>query len=317
VITDPLQLAEALSAPFDLRDVHFKPQVVKGDQALAVVYIDARAVMDRLDAVFGVGGWQDAYEPLSDGCVMCRLRVKAGGEWVVKEDVGAPSEQPDPHDKRKAAVSDELKRAAIKLGIGRYLYHVPPLWAAYDPQKKRFTQTPRLPDWALPRQRQPQQNAKPSPQQPAAAKGPPADAAELARRLREKDAELARAGLCGEGDLIRYVAAAGVKEGWPRELSAWPMPAGHEQAARVVKAFVELRQKTRQAASPVAVLEAREAALVRDGLIVKGRLVSDACRELVDTLGDNPDGWGEPEMPAVGAWLESYEARVRQGRGAA
>ena len=67
-----------------------------------------------------------------------------------KTDVGSPSEQPDDGDKLKAAFSDALKRAAIKLGIGRYLYRLPRQWVDYDPQARQFKNMPTLPAWALP-----------------------------------------------------------------------------------------------------------------------------------------------------------------------
>jgi len=38
-----------------------------------------------------------------------------------------------------------MKRAAIKVGIGRYLYRLPRQWVDYDPQRKQFTRTPALP----------------------------------------------------------------------------------------------------------------------------------------------------------------------------
>ncbi|MCA1685873.1 MAG: hypothetical protein LC745_07765 [Planctomycetia bacterium] len=47
--TDPAAGAKALAALFDPSEVKFKPQSVKGNRALAICYIDARAVMDRLD----------------------------------------------------------------------------------------------------------------------------------------------------------------------------------------------------------------------------------------------------------------------------
>jgi hypothetical protein len=145
-------LFAALAAPFPPADVHFKPGVVQGNRALALAYLDARAVMDRLDEVLSPAGWQDEYTFLGDGSVVCTLRCRfgVGGEWITKTDVGGQSEQPDPGDRRKAAVSDAIKRAAIKVGIGRYLYRLPPVWADYDPQKKRFVRTPALPAWALP-----------------------------------------------------------------------------------------------------------------------------------------------------------------------
>ena len=103
----------------------FKPQMVKNNRCLAMAYIDARLIQDRLDGVLGVENWQDQYDILTDGSVMCRLRVRLGGRWITKSDVGSPSEQPDSGDRLKAAFSDALKRAAVKFGIGRYLYRLP------------------------------------------------------------------------------------------------------------------------------------------------------------------------------------------------
>lgn len=142
---NPEKLLELLQAPFESSEVKFKPAVVKGNRALALPYVDARTIMDRLDAVLGVSGWQDEYEFLPDGSCLCRLRMRLGGEWITKMDVGGESEQTDEGDRRKAAVSDALKRASVKFGVGRYLYRQPSQWADYDPIKKQFTRTPQLP----------------------------------------------------------------------------------------------------------------------------------------------------------------------------
>src|SRR5271170_4984673 len=151
VSVDVDALMQALAAPFDPREVKFKPAVVSGHRALAMAYIDARVIQDRLDDVLGGAGWQDEYECLPDGSVVCRLRLRLGDEWVTKMDVGAPSEQPDEGDRRKAAFSDALKRAAVKFGIGRYLYRVGTIWADFDPQKKKFVRPPTLPPELMPR----------------------------------------------------------------------------------------------------------------------------------------------------------------------
>ena len=148
--TDMKALSLQLTAPFPADAVHWKPLTVKGERALAAAYLDARAIMQRLDSVFGVGGWKDAYQIVAGGSVVCTLSVKVDGEWVEKSDVGSPSEQPDDGDKLKAAFSDALKRAAIKLGIGRYLYRLPSQWVDYDPQRRQFVRPPALPPWALP-----------------------------------------------------------------------------------------------------------------------------------------------------------------------
>jgi len=147
---DVKAIAAALARPFDPRLVKWKPSVVKGNRCLAMAYIDARTVMERLDDVLGVENWQDRYTLLPDRSVVCRLRLKLGGEWVGKSDVGNPSERPDEGDRLKAAFSDALKRAAVKFGVGRYLYRLTASWVDFDPVKKQIAHPPQLPAWALP-----------------------------------------------------------------------------------------------------------------------------------------------------------------------
>lgn len=140
-----------LHQPFHPAELKFKPQTVKGDRCLAIAYIDARCVMDRLDDVCGVDGWEDSYRELPDGSVVCKLTIRTPyGVYVSKTDVGSPSEQPDAGDRLKAAFSDALKRAAVKFGIGRYVYRIPNQWVGYDPVKKRPTETAKLPAFAVP-----------------------------------------------------------------------------------------------------------------------------------------------------------------------
>lgn len=148
---DVTAILDQLSEPFDESEIKCKPQAVKGERAMAIHFIDARLVAERLDEVVGMNHWQDRYETLADGNVLCKLLVRIGGEWIEKQDVGSPSEQPDGGDRGKAAHSDALKRAGVKYGIARYLYRLPMSWVAYDPQTKRFKERPKLPAWALPK----------------------------------------------------------------------------------------------------------------------------------------------------------------------
>ncbi|HSE46724.1 MAG TPA: Rad52/Rad22 family DNA repair protein [Gemmatimonadales bacterium] len=142
-----------LAEPFPAEVVSAKPQVVSGNRALAVFYIDARDVADRLDQVVGPENWQDSYELLSDGSVACRLSVRVpGGDWVTKMDVGSPAGV-DAGDRMKGAFSDSFKRAGVKFGIGRYLYHIPAGWHDYDPQKKQFVKHPTPPPNFLPQKK--------------------------------------------------------------------------------------------------------------------------------------------------------------------
>jgi hypothetical protein len=163
-----------LAEPFPLHNdssgqsgVGFKPQTVKGERAMAVPYIDARDVMDRFDEVVGPANWKCELIPVADGNFLCTISVKVDGEWVSKQDVGGPSDQPDSGDRFKSAASDAFKRAAVHFGVGRYLYKIPMIWADYDPQRKSFKGQPQLPSWALPggrqTQRQQQQAAPPPP----------------------------------------------------------------------------------------------------------------------------------------------------------
>ena len=224
---DATVIVRELAAPFPADEVQFKPQVVKGNRALAIAYIDERAVMDRLVTVVGVHNWQDRYLLLPDNAVQCRLRVRIHGEWVAKVDVGSPSDQPDGGDRLKAAFSDALKRAAVKFGIGRYLYGLPPTSTDYDPTKRQFSSRPLLPDWAMPR---------PAPSLNGSAKKLPADGAELRRRLQEADTELAGKGLCKVGALLDHVAQAGTRAGYGTDMSQWSGPA-LELAVAETKAF--------------------------------------------------------------------------------
>lgn len=239
-------LAAALADPFDPREVKFKPQAVKNNRALAIAYVDVRLIEDRLDEVLGAENWMDEYELLADGSVMCRLRVSLGGQWVTKADVGSPSEQPDSGDRLKAAFSDALKRAAVKFGIGRYLYRLPAQWVEYDAAKKQIVAPPRLPDFAQPRLKaEPKaapKAAKPAPapaaEMPAETKpaGLPADGRELHRRLRDYDSKLAGRKVIQVGDLLAHVTQAGVKAGHSADMTCWTGPA-IELAVEAVRGF--------------------------------------------------------------------------------
>jgi hypothetical protein len=209
-------VTQALATPFEPSKVKFKPAVVSGNRALALAYVDVRAIQDRLDDVLGVERWQDEYEVLPDGSVVCKLRLRLGDEWITKMDVGGPSGQPDEGDRRKAAFSDALKRAAVKFGVGRYLYRLPSQWVDYDPQKRQFVRTPTLPRSALP--------LKPSPKEGITQHGLhalPVNGADLQKRLYDYDARLARQVLCAQGDLIKHIVQAGIKAGQEADLATW------------------------------------------------------------------------------------------------
>lgn len=85
-------------------------------------YITARTVMNRLDEVVGPENWWDDYQPIDDA-VICRLTIQLpSGQFLTKCDVGGNSKTQDTSDVEKSGFSDAFKRAAVKFGIGRYLY---------------------------------------------------------------------------------------------------------------------------------------------------------------------------------------------------
>jgi hypothetical protein len=245
-------VAHALAAPFDPAEVKFKPQTISGNRALAIPFVDARVIQDRLDDVLGVMGWQDSYECLSDGSVVCRLRIRLGSEWITKEDVGGPSEQPDEGDRRKAAFSDALKRAAVKFGIGRYLYRLKPQWVDYDPQKRQIVRPPNLhhlgSEEANKATTAPETARKNTVDLPAPGpnRNKPASGQELQRRLTEKDEQLVRAGVCQPGELVSHVVTAGKAAGLDEDLTRWSGPA-IDLAIEQTRSF----ESTRRSAPPV------------------------------------------------------------------
>lgn len=130
---------EALGAPFPENELEFLPRAQSGGKAMGLAYIDARSVMARLDAVVGPANWSFDFDVLTPDAKRVKGRLTVLG--VTKCDAGEASGE---DEVLKAAVSDALKRCAVHFGIGRYLYHLPPSWAPYDAQKRRFTEAPRL-----------------------------------------------------------------------------------------------------------------------------------------------------------------------------
>lgn len=88
--------------------------------ATCVAYIDARDAMDLLDEVCGPENWQCEYYQVKN-TMFCRIGIKVGEEWVWKADCGSETDV----EAEKGEGSDSFKRAAVKWGIGRFLYSLP------------------------------------------------------------------------------------------------------------------------------------------------------------------------------------------------
>lgn len=148
------ELQEALREPFPEKDIQWMPQQLgsNGKDAdmkpwvMVLAYVDARALQERLDEVFGVLGWQDSYIATANG-IICTLSVKTevwkvvsqkmmseipeGAEYINEEGCikttawisksnGAPETDIEAF---KGGISSAFKRVcASGLGVGRYLY---------------------------------------------------------------------------------------------------------------------------------------------------------------------------------------------------
>ena len=160
---------EALKEPFKRDDLQCR--IMRAGEnngniwAIVAWDVDARAVMDRLDDVVGPGNWRDEYiviprdqsDPKSHARTMCGLSLYVNDQWVTKWD-GA--EETD-IESVKGGVSGAFKRAAVKWGIGRYLYNLGEMWAIINEHgriKSKLSKEynyrwdpPQLPPWALPK----------------------------------------------------------------------------------------------------------------------------------------------------------------------
>lgn len=117
------QLFADLAAPFEPSEIKSRNQAGR-----TLLYVTARTVMNRLDQVLGPENWWDTYFP-GENSVMCTLTIRLpDGTTLSKSDAGGYAGMADSGDDEKSGYSDSFKRAAVKLGVSRYLYRdgVPP-----------------------------------------------------------------------------------------------------------------------------------------------------------------------------------------------
>jgi hypothetical protein len=162
-------MQQALLAPFPGEAIHWRVGSTNSEKTkgMALAYLDARDVMDRLDEVFGVDGWQESFKETPTNRIICRLACRfpaqdSDGLWVTKSDGAGVSDI----EGEKGAISDALKRAAVKFGIGRYLYRLPAQWVPIDAWGKSYRiqrgYEPALPEWALPSGSRPKPGSDPA-----------------------------------------------------------------------------------------------------------------------------------------------------------
>jgi len=122
-----------LGDAFPFEAVEAKIQVVSKDKSntgMAVFYLDARAIQNRLDDVLGHFGWKNQYVTWHGDAQLCGIAIYnlERKEWVGKFD-GAECSKIEPI---KGGLTDSFKRAACMWGIGRYLYEIPGVWVEVE-----------------------------------------------------------------------------------------------------------------------------------------------------------------------------------------
>jgi len=126
-----------LSAPFPPAKISWRVGPVNNKDnptsGIALAYIDARDVQDRFNEVCGTE-WQNRYSH-AEAKVVCEIGVKIGGEWIWRADGAGDTDM----EAEKGSLSDAFKRAAVKWGVGRYLYDVDSPWVDVVKRGKSVT----------------------------------------------------------------------------------------------------------------------------------------------------------------------------------
>ncbi len=125
---------EALAKPFHPSLVRWRvPENTIGTRlrdkrrfGRALAYLDARAIIDRLNEVLGEN-WSSSLTPVTeDGQVtgfLCALTLTfPDGTSATRTDIGHVDLNLSGDTALKAGASDALRRAAVQFGVGQYLY---------------------------------------------------------------------------------------------------------------------------------------------------------------------------------------------------
>ncbi len=138
------EIYEKLKEKFDEKDLEFRVGATNSDKTmgLALAYVQARAIQNRLDEVVGFENWKVSYKEIQGG-FLCTLSIRINDEWIEKEDGASVTE----FESVKGGISNAFKRVASSgFGIGRYLYNARNSWYPIKPQGKGFVfaETPKL-----------------------------------------------------------------------------------------------------------------------------------------------------------------------------
>ena len=138
------ELYEKLKEKFDEKDLEFRVGATNSDKTmgLALAYVQARAIQNRLDEVVGIENWKVSYREIQGG-FLCTLSIRINNEWISKEDGANVTE----FESVKGGISNAFKRVASSgFGIGRYLYNARNSWYPIKKQGNGyiFAEIPKL-----------------------------------------------------------------------------------------------------------------------------------------------------------------------------
>lgn len=145
------EITKRLNAPFKPNEIEWRIGVTNSakTKGIAMPYITARAIQQRLDDIFGIFGWRNEFREWKTSKQLCGISIFHNGEWITKWDGADDSNM----DATKGGLSGAMKRCATQWGIGRYLYKIPTQWVDIEQIGKSYKikgKPPELPNWALP-----------------------------------------------------------------------------------------------------------------------------------------------------------------------
>lgn len=164
------EIEKKLLEPFDPFDIEWRVQQAGETNskkwAMVLAYVTNRAIMERLDEVFGIDGWENVFNPMPDGGIICGIKARIGTVERTKYD-GADKTA---IEATKGGLSNAMKRAGVQWGIGRYLYRLETTFVTLEKGKapdgdyipafvkdlggRHYFKRPTLPKFALPKELQ-------------------------------------------------------------------------------------------------------------------------------------------------------------------
>lgn len=141
VQTDPREIQKALAEPFAPEDLEWRLQQTfeEKKRGLAVPYVTARAIQNRLDDVVGPENWYNEYKPWHSSknkdAQLCGISIYFEGHGFITKWDGAEDSNVEPI---KGGLSDSMKRAAVQWGIGRVLYNMDAVFVDVEKRGKSW-----------------------------------------------------------------------------------------------------------------------------------------------------------------------------------